>query len=72
MIVTWGHDPILSSHTSLLITLNEVSCHGPILVHCYAETESHQVSFKRSIKYICPYMYAYLSLFMDKYEQLMI
>lgn len=43
MIVTWGHDPIISSHSNLLITLNDVSCHGPILVQCYAENESQSV-----------------------------
>ena len=43
MILTWGHDPIISSHSNLLITLNDVSCHGAILVHCYSECDNNQV-----------------------------
>ena len=38
-IITWGHDPIVSSHSNLLITLNEALSHGPILVSCYSEYE---------------------------------
>lgn len=39
MITTWGHDPIFTYHSNLLITLNDAIVHGPILVECYGETE---------------------------------
>ncbi len=39
MIITWGHDPITSSHFNLLLTLNEALSHGPILVQAYAESD---------------------------------
>ena len=39
MIITWGHDPIISSHSNLLITLNDALSHGPLLVSCYSECE---------------------------------
>ncbi len=36
MVITWGHDPIISTHFNILITLNEALSHGPILVQCYS------------------------------------
>jgi hypothetical protein len=39
MVITWGHDPIISSHFNLLLTLNDALSHGPILVQAYAESE---------------------------------
>ncbi|CAF0803047.1 unnamed protein product [Brachionus calyciflorus] len=39
LIVTWGHDPIVASHSNLLIVLNDALTHGPILVQCYSDSE---------------------------------
>ena len=39
MIITWGHDPIISTHFNLLLTLNDSLSHGPIMVQCYAEND---------------------------------
>ena len=39
MVITWGHDPVIISHSNLLITLNDALTHGPILVECYGENE---------------------------------
>lgn len=39
LVITWGHDPIVSSYSNLLLTLNDALSHGPILVQCYSENE---------------------------------
>ncbi|RNA28552.1 FAM91A1 [Brachionus plicatilis] len=37
LIYTWGHDSIVASYSNLLLVLNDLLLHGPILVQCYSE-----------------------------------
>jgi hypothetical protein len=39
MVITWGHDPVVVSHSNLLLTINDALSHGPILVICYGEMD---------------------------------
>jgi hypothetical protein len=41
LIMSWGHDNIISSHSNVLITINDILGHNALLVETYAESEEN-------------------------------